>query len=270
MEHSVSPDMFNAVFKAGGLDDHLYVSMRVRSGELRSFVRSSRLMGLKGFNVTIPHKVAVADMLDWLDKSAEEVGAVNTVKISPRGLVGFNTDVMAIQRILPKKLVRGSSAMILGVGGAARAAAIALRNLGCLRQVYVGRRSWRLREMAKFAEERGIEYVLARFNLREVEKLMGISNVIVNATPVGMYPEVGYTPIPAKDISDGYLVFDMVYNPPETTLLKNARKMGAETVGGLEMLVSQAVEAYRIWLGRRPDPDVMRRAALNGLRRYRS
>ncbi|MEM3031711.1 MAG: shikimate dehydrogenase [Nitrososphaerota archaeon] len=269
VEHSVSPDMFNAAFRAGGFEDHLYVAMRVGRRELISFVKSSRLMGLGGFNVTIPHKMAVADLVDSLDRSAEEVGAVNTVKISRDSLRGFNTDVMAIQQILPQEIVRGSQATVLGVGGAARAAAVALKKLGCLRQVYVGRRRSRLADMARFAEDRGIDYMLTKFNSGELSKHLGASAVIVNATPVGMHPKIDATPILPQHIKRGSLIFDMVYNPPTTTLLRNARKRGAVTIGGLEMLVAQAVESYKIWLGSNPDPAVMRRAAASGLRRYR-
>ncbi len=269
VEHSVSPHMFNAAFRDMGLDDHLYVALRVGRRELKSFISSSKLIiGLRGFNVTIPHKITIAEFMDRLQSEAREVGAVNTVKISGGSLHGFNTDVMAIRRILPRRQVKGSTALILGVGGAARAAAIALRDLGCLKQVFIGRRAQRIHDMAKFAEDRGIDYEQGKFRPSDLRRHSGSCGVIVNATPVGMYPRSGATPLPADYIRNGSLVFDMVYNPPVTRLLRDARRRGASTVGGLEMLIAQAVEAYRIWLGRRPDDAVMKRAALRGLRRF--
>jgi len=269
VEHSVSPHMFNAAFKKMGLDDHLYVPFRVGRKELRSFVSSSQLMGLKGYNVTIPHKITITKFMDRLERDAREVGAVNTVKIAGGKLIGFNTDVIAIRRILPRKLVRGSTAMILGVGGAARAAAIALRDLGCIKQVYVGRRPVRLREMSRFATLHGIDYATARFRTADLRRYAELCGVVVNATPVGMYPRTSTTPLPADYIRKGSLVFDMVYNPPLTRLLGDARRRGARIIGGLEMLIAQAVEAYRIWVGRMPDDTAMREAALRGLRRFR-
>ena len=269
MEHSVSPHMFNAAFRHGGLDDHLYVAVRVGRRELKSFVEHSRLMGFKGFNVTIPHKVAVMEFLDRLDGEAEEVGAVNTVEVASRYLKGYNTDVIAIQKIIPRRWAEDSAAAILGVGGAARAAAIALRDLGCARQVYVGRREKTLREMGRFASMRGIEHTLLKFTSKDLGKKLGEVKIVVNATPVGMYPNTRGCPLPREMISSGKLYLDMVYNPPETLLLRTARKRGGVVVGGLDMLVAQAVEAFKIWMGRRPSPDAMRRAALKGLRGFR-
>jgi shikimate dehydrogenase len=261
--------MFNAAFIHEGLDDHLYVAVRVVRGELKSFVEHSRLLGFKGFNVTIPHKVTVMGLLDRVDGEAEEVGAVNTVKITDRHLQGYNTDVIAIRDIIPRRWASGSTAAILGVGGAARAASIALRDLGCARQVYVGRRDTTLREMGRFASQRGIDYTLVKFNSKELREKLEPAKIVVNATPVGMLPRTRQCPLPPKIISADKLYFDMVYNPPETLFLKTARRKGGDVIGGLDMLVAQAAEAFKIWIGRRTSSSVMRRAALKGLRGFR-
>ncbi len=269
IEHSVSPAMFNAVFREVGLWDSIYAAIRVASGELPQFVRTLRLLPFGGINVTIPHKVSIMRYLDSLDESAEEVGAVNTVHVADDGLVGYNTDMLAVMRVLKPFKLAGGKAVVLGCGGAARAAAIALRELSIHKQTFVGRSKKRMREMLRFATSRGIDVEIISFQDSKLNNILEKSRVIINATPVGMYPNVKSTPIDSSLIPQGAIVFDMVYNPEETILLRSAKRKRAHTVGGLAMLVAQAEEAYHIWFGKRAPRDIMMRAARSELRRFR-
>ncbi|MDJ0270289.1 MAG: shikimate dehydrogenase [Aigarchaeota archaeon] len=269
IEHSVSPAMFNAVFREAGLWDSIYTAIRVASNELQQLVRAIRLLPFGGINVTIPHKVSIMRYLDLLDESAEEVGAVNTVHVAGEELVGYNTDMLAVMRVLKQFKRAGDGAVVLGCGGAARAAAIALRELSINKQTFVGRSRKRMREMKRFTASRGIDAEIISFQDSKLNSVLEKSSVIINATPVGMYPNVKSTPIYSSLIPRGAVVFDMVYNPEETMLLRAAKRRGARIIGGLEMLVTQAEEAYRIWFGSRAPRDIMMRAARNELRRFK-
>jgi len=244
--HSVSPAMHNAAFRAAGLDA-VYVPLQaVDAADLFAFADA---FGLAGASVTVPFKV---DVLPYCtpDAVAREVGAVNTLRRTASGWEGFNTDVAGLLAPLAGRVeLAGLRATILGAGGAARAAAIALRRAGAAVTIAARRPEQAHAVAADTGTAAG-----------PLPPPPGSWDLLVNATPVGMYPAVDQTPLPDGPF-DGRLVYDLVYNPPETRLLREARAAGCATLGGLDMLVAQAVEQFRIWTGRTPDASVMRAAA---------
>ncbi|MEM4198040.1 MAG: shikimate dehydrogenase [Candidatus Caldarchaeum sp.] len=265
--HSVSPQMVNTALKRAGVDNILYVPVEVKPRDLEAFCRSAPLMNFIGFNVTIPHKVSVIKHLSRLDSSAKQVGAVNVVKVVGDKLVGFNTDVLGVMTAIPSEA--DGSVLVLGVGGAARAAAVALKRKGFEDVVFAGRRLKTVKEFRKFAESRGIRCRFVKMGSAAMAEELRRCSILINATPVGMYPKVNETPVETSLLHRRMTVFDMVYNPPQTRLLKAARAKGARTVDGVKMLAAQGAEALKIWLGLEADREVMERAALRALKGFR-
>jgi len=269
VEHSVSPDMFNRVFMHERMWNCSYFALRLEEHELRWFIKAFRKLNFVGANITIPHKVSIMRYLDYLHSSARLVGAVNVIAKKRDKLIGYNTDMTAIVKVLNDKCKERSLAVIFGCGGAARAAAIALKKLRFSKQVFVGRGEKRINEMRRFTRERGIKGEVVKIGSEKVDEYLRTCDLIINSTPVGMHPNVNKAIIDKDKIRPGIVVFDMVYNPPETKLLRQAREAGSYAVNGLEMLVKQAEEAYKIWLGKTPPVEVMYKAAEEALRKFK-
>ncbi|MDE3136429.1 MAG: shikimate dehydrogenase [Acidobacteriota bacterium] len=251
--HSISPAMHNAAFAASGINA-IYLPFPVEN--LEDFLAVIEPFGIRGFSVTIPHKQAIMARLDQCDRLARRLGAVNTVVVRGRRLYGYNTDYAGVVAALRGRVrLKGCRALLLGAGGAARAGAFALSDSGA-RVFMLARRAERGRELARAA---GGETV-TREELRRRS-----FDLIVNATPAGMAPDRG-SPLAAGEINAA-AVFDMVYRPTETPLLRLAAQRGAKTISGIEMLVAQGVEQWSLWTGRRAPARRMRRAALEALGR---
>ncbi len=251
--HSISPAVHNRAFQARRVDA-VYLPFLVEAGQLRDFWALARGMPVAGFSVTIPHKQRVLRLLSAVDPPARRIGAVNTVYRRQGRLRGTNTDGDAVTGPLEKRLrLKGARVLIVGNGGAARAAAFSLIDKGA-RVTLAGRSLARVRALARLcgAEALPLEGVLGqRFD------------VLVHATPVGMHPNIGEClfcdEIPAN------LVFDMVYNPLETQLLKKARGAGKAIISGLEMFLEQASAQFEIWTGGRAPRMAMESAAREAL-----
>lgn len=250
--HSLSPAMQNAAFQARRVNA-IYVPFLVR--DLRDFISAVGPLGVAGFSITLPHKQAILRYLDRCDPLAAQIGAVNTVAIRAGKLYGYNTDYIGVLRALePHVRLRGSRILIVGAGGAARAAAFALARAEA--GVFIcARRRQRAIELAKVVRGEAIE----RDDLRRMR-----FDAIVNATPVGMHPSVDDSPLDARDLNCR-VVFDMIYRPRETRLLQLAAKRGIRTVPGIDMLVTQGIAQWVLWTGRRAPAGVMRRAAIRAL-----
>lgn len=264
--HSLSPAMQNAALQAMGLG-YEYRLMPVPPEGLGKRVDELRDTSVAGFNVTIPHKVAVIPLLDELDATASAIGAVNTVVNRGDRLVGYNTDCVASTRVLREAYgdLAGCRVVIIGAGGAARAVASGLAP-HAERINILARDDAKARSLAKQVrgrtpwEIRGGDFV-------EAAKIIQSADILVNATPVGMHPNVDASPIHARALHGRLLVFDLVYNPERTRLLRDAEATGARAVGGLQMLVYQGAEAFRLWTGRVAPEGLMlesARAALGG------
>lgn len=251
--HSVSPAMHNAAHRA---DNRNAVYVPLQAVDVADVLAFAEAFDLRGASVTLPFKV---DLLPHCepDALARRVGAVNTLARSDGTWRGFNTDVPGLLAPLAERVdVTGLRATILGAGGAARGAAIALSSAGAHVTVCARRGE----AAQRVAAETG---VLAA----PMPPGPGSWDVLVNATSAGMHPRVDETPWPGA-VFDGRLVYDLIYNPRDTRLLREARAAGCETLGGLAMLVAQAEQQFEIWTGHRPSPGVMLDAAVSRLRGF--
>jgi 3-dehydroquinate dehydratase/shikimate dehydrogenase len=251
--HSLSPRMHNAAFVARRVNA-VFLPFLVH--ELADFIRARADFGVSGFAVTLPHKQRILRYLDECDPLAAQIGAVNTVVVSGSGkLYGYNTDYVGVLRAIERRVrLAGSRILLLGAGGAARAAAFALAEAGAVVNICARREA----QAKSLARASGGEFISR-------EKLRGeYFDAVVNATPVGMRAGDG-SPLKAHELNCG-VVMDMIYRPMETPLLRMARTRGIETVGGVEMFLAQGVAQWEIWMGERAPVEIMRRTVLAALR----
>jgi len=262
--HSLSPAMQNAAAKALSLD-YEYSLMPVPPAELAMRVAELRNTHVAGFNITIPHKVSVIPLLDEVDETASRVGAVNTVVNVGGRLRGYNTDSVASTRVLREAYgdLSGCRAVILGAGGAARAVAAGLAPHA--EQITIlARDAAKARALADEMKARtGARLQVAHTD--DARATIRRADVLVNATPAGMHPNTDDTPTDAANLHAGLLVFDLIYKPEKTRLLREAEAKGARTVGGLGMLVYQGAEALRLWTGQKAPEALMLEVARRAL-----
>jgi shikimate dehydrogenase len=267
VEHSLSPAMHNAAFAALELD-WAYVPLPVYPDHVGEAVRGLRALGFAGANVTVPHKGAVLAHLDEVSHAAQVIGAVNTLVVRDGLIHGDNTDAAGFIASLGDAGFdpAGTYCAVLGAGGAARAVVHALADAGALQVcVYnrsLGRARDLCRDMAKFHTD--VRFEPAR--LDEVESISRDTDLLVNATSLGMWPKTEASPWPPDLPIPGHLaVCDLVCNPQETFFLSQAGAVGAETIGGLGMLVHQGAAAFELWTGRPAPVATMRVACLEAL-----
>ncbi len=253
VRHSISPAVHNRAFHARRVDA-VYLPFLVSPAYLRDFFSLAEKLPLAGFSVTIPHKQKIIRYLDVVDPLAKRIGAVNTVWRKAGKWRGANTDAAGVTGPLGRLLrLRKSSVLIVGNGGAARGAACALSDAGA-KIALVGRNADRVRALAKIcgAEALGREQLAARH-----------FDAVVHATPLGMYPHVDDCFFNGNIPAD--VVFDMVYNPIETVLLRRAKEQGKTVVPGLDMFIEQAVRQFEIWTSDSAPRAVMHKAAIEAL-----
>jgi len=261
VEHTMSPAMHNAAFAALGLD-YIYIPFRVGAGELAAAVAGLKALNVRGFNVTIPHKVAVMPLLDRLDPMAEKIGAVNTVVNDEGVLTGCNTDAAGFLRALREQGIEpaGRNVVILGAGGASRAVSYILAENGA-RLTIVNREvelDW-AKELARrlYADFHREVNVLGLAS-GELPAALREADILVNATSVGMNPLSEASPVLAALLTPRLVVYDVVYSPVMTRLLRDAESIGARTISGIDMLVWQGALAFEKWTGQQPPFDLMR------------
>lgn len=252
--------MIEAAFRDMGLDWR-YLTTHVRAEDLADAVRGARAMNWKGFNCTIPHKVAVIPLLDRLNHAAEIIGAVNCVINHKGTLIGDNTDGKGfLQSLANLHSIRGLNAVILGAGGAARAIAVELGLSGARQLTIVNRTRERGETLARLVRERTPAAATA-VAWEGSYALRSDVDLLVNATSIGLYPHVdAIVPIDLDSLRPSMVVCDVIPNPPRTRLLREAERRGCSILDGLGMLVNQGVIGIRLWADREPDPVAMRRA----------
>ena len=259
--HSMSPLMHNTAFRALRINA-AYMPFEVPKESLKGTVQILREIGLRGANVTIPHKEAIIPLLDGLDAPARAIGAVNTLVNKNGRLIGYNTDAIGFIGALKAAGVRlkGSSALILGAGGAARAAVYGL--LGAGAHVAVANRTRkRALGLKRHLQARSIDVI----DLKAASNIMAHTDLLVNCTPVGMSGFLAKSPVPSKHLHSGLAVLDMVYNPVRTPLLALAQKKGALTIPGMEMFIRQGMESFRLWTGKSMPLDTIQRSLLRSM-----
>lgn len=257
--HSVSPPMHNAAFAALGLD-WCYVPLPTPPERLADAVRGLRALGFVGANATVPHKQALLSLVDELTPAARAIGAVNTLAVRPEGILGHNTDAAGFLRALRGAGFdpQGCQALLLGAGGAARSVAYALASVGA-RVTILNRTPERAEALAAALRQALPDANLSARPLDRatIESLKAV-DLVVNATTLGMWPEVEASPWPQDaPFPARALCYDLVYNPRETRLMRQAREAGARACDGLTMLVHQGAEAFALWTERQPPVDVM-------------
>ena len=260
LDHTLSPTIHNAAFRNIGLD-WVYLAWPVDPDALGEAIGGLRALGAQGANVTMPHKETVMQYLDEVSGDARRVGAVNTIQRSGDSLVGHNTDVDGFRSFLVDDAGVDSAdknVLVLGSGGAARAVVCALDDLGASKIVIAARRQDRGKEIAALIENQHAEVA----GWHGIEDLAAQSDVIVNATPLGMNND---NPLGEVSWSKGQVVCDLVYSPPLTPLMESARNNGAESWGGLGMLIHQAALSFRIWTGKDPSTAAMSAAAVRAI-----
>jgi 3-dehydroquinate dehydratase/shikimate dehydrogenase len=253
VRHSLSPVLHNRAMQARRVDA-VYLPFLVQPAHLRDFMSLAERLPVTGFSVTIPHKQRIVRYLDYVDPLARRIGAVNTVWRKAGKWRGANTDVAGILGPLSKRMkLAKSTVLIAGNGGAARAAAFALSDAGASVSI-VGRNPDRVRALARFtgAQPLGMDELAGRH-----------FDAFVHATPLGMYPEMEKSFFEG-DIPAG-LVFDMVYNPLETRLLRIAKQQGIATIQGVEMFIEQAAHQFETWTGESAPRQVMEKAIMEAL-----
>jgi shikimate dehydrogenase len=262
--HSVSPAMHNAAFVEKGLS-HSYSALGVPPDQLAQIIDTRiRVENFGGANVTIPHKIEIIKFLDELATTSQTVGAVNTLEHKDNVLIGHNTDAVGGIRALTEAYGNLSQAkvVLLGAGGAASALATELAPI--VDDLMILNRSV---ERAKMLSERLGENT--GYDSINNQVCIDSADILINATPVGMSPKTGESPVESRRLHTGLLVYDIVYNPLKTKLLIDAERAGARTLGGLWMLVYQGVEAFKIWTGVEPNAETMYKAALDALEAMR-
>jgi shikimate dehydrogenase len=252
--------MVEAAYRYHGLPWR-YLTIEVDPENLGDAVRGARAMGFAGFNCTIPHKVAVIEHLDELGESARLMGAVNCVVRRGDRLIGENTDGKGFLQSLQERTdPAGKRVVIFGAGGAARAIAVELALAGVEGITVVNRTETRGRTLVELlASATGVTADLVVW--REDFEVPGGTDVVINATSIGLYPDVdARVPVAVETLAPGMIVADVIPNPPQTRLLREAQERGCTVIDGLGMLVSQGVIGVRYWCGLTPDAAVMRRA----------
>lgn len=275
VEHSLSPVMHNAAFDTLGLNWR-YVPLPVPPGQVEAAVRGLAALGFHGANVTVPYKETVLETLDDIAPEATALGAVNTIVLEretgePARVRGHNTDAPGFIEALRQGGFEpeGCWAVIMGAGGAARAVVYGLLQAGSHDVTVLNRTFERAKTLVIDMDvPEPAELHTSTWNQDSFVRATYRADLLVNATPVGMWPHVEGSIWPDQHpIPDHLVVFDLVYNPRETRLLRQARQAGARAIGGLEMLVQQGARAFSLWTGEAAPVDVMRTACERAMRR---
>lgn len=264
VEHSFSPPMHNAAFEKLGMD-YAYVAFDVDPNNLGSAIEGAKSLNIKGFNVTIPHKIEVMQFLDEIDEVAGLIGAVNTIDF--KNMKGYNTDGIGAVRAIEEVIsIKDKNVVIAGAGGASRAISFYLAKYGADSITILNRNVDRAISLVGDVLDSGLIADVQADSISEINNYLSDADILVDTTPMGMHPHVDDEPIArAEDMHEDLVVFDAVYNPNETVLIKEAIKAGAKPVYGIKMLLYQGAESFKIWTGVDAPVDEMEKALIQTL-----
>ncbi len=272
--HSISP-----VFQQAALDhlgiDATYQAWEVAPDGVGDFIKGLRRPGLLGINITLPHKQAVISYLDQVDERATDAGAVNTILHRDGRLTGHNTDGYGFLQALReggKFEPRGRRVLVLGAGGAARGVTLALIREGVAELNITNRTLPRAEQLAGMVRAGGIAGQAIPMTWNDLAEAAVLADLFVNCSSIGMThgPDATGTPLLHRQIPPTALVYDLVYNPPETPLLREANRAGAATLGGIQMLVHQGAASFEMWTGKSAPISVMLAAATRAMAAFSS
>ncbi len=267
VEHSLSPVIHNACFKALKLP-YVYVAFDVT--DVENAVRGIRALGIRGVSVTIPHKISVIKYLDKVEGIAHKIGAVNTIINDGDKLIGYNTDAYGISAAFREAGVtlQGKRCLILGSGGAARAAAFVLCEAGAQSLAIASIENDQLNVLVNdLSKHYKHEIKGINWTDESIKQSFESSEIIINATPVGMWPRTDESPVSHDLIQKRHTIFDVVYTPPETRFLRAAKKRGCLCISGVEMFVHQAAEQFRLFTGRDVSLQIIRKTLRENLKK---
>ena len=261
IDHSLSPNIHNAAFRSLDLDS-TYIAYRIPKGELAAGIESLKAIKIAGFNVTIPHKIEMIKYLDVLDENCNLIGAVNTVSNDNGILKGYNTDMHGFLEPIKKRNleIKGSRVLLVGAGGAARAIVAGLVKEKAGKITIANRTQKNANELAEFTKKIGGKVDV--ISLQEIDKLISEHKFIINSSSVGLRNE--HSLIPTSNIDRNSIVYDVIYSPINTDLVKKSKENGATIIYGYEMLLAQAAKAFEIWHKTEAPYDVMKKALLGG------
>ena len=267
IEHSLSPIIQNAAFEASKLDC-TFLGFNVKPNGVENALNGMRSLGILGLNVTMPHKRAVMAFLDEIDQTGTLLNAVNTIQNKNGKLLGFNTDGIGALNALRNNGVdpKGKKIVLFGAGGAARAIAFALaekaEELSILNRTMEPAVELANSLKQAFSNSKIIVY---KFSELALKANAAAADLLINATSVGMHPDADQTLVEQQWLKSNSTIMDIVYNPIETKLSKNAKAAGAKVISGVEMLIGQGAASFEIWTGHQAPIPVMKKAALNYL-----
>jgi shikimate dehydrogenase len=264
VEHSLSPVMHNEAIAHLKLN-YVYVPFPIKREDLEKAIAGFEVINVVGFNITIPHKQAIIPFLSEVSQTAKMVGAVNTVWRTDKGWCGTNTDVEGFLAPLKKLSLdwKQITPVILGNGGAARAVVVGCAEMGCPEICVVGRDRAKLEQFKQSWVTSPLKAALNVYTWNELAGLVSNTKLLINTTPIGMYPNVDESPMDAKvmeKLSKDAIAYDLIYTPNPTKFLVQAKERGAIAIDGLEMLIGQGAAALKIWLQQEVPIDVMRRS----------
>lgn len=261
IDHSLSPLIHNTLFKKFKMN-HNYIAYKIKKNELIYGIDSLKSIHISGFNVTIPHKHDIIQYLDSLDTTSTLSGSVNTVSNINNHLIGYNTDINGFIDPIKKRniLINGTDILLFGSGGVARSIITALSNENVNTITILYRNKTNSQKLAKLSNKFNINTTTISIN--NIDELKQHYDFIINATPLGLNNEI--VPIPTKLIKQNIVVYDLVYTPLNTDLLKRAKNKHARVIYGYEMLIGQAIGAFKIWHNKTPSYKIMEQVILRG------
>lgn len=266
--HSLSPLMHNTGFTQLGIDAQ-YEAMDVTQENLASTLQQFRNENFIGFNVTVPHKQAVIQFLDQISDEAKVIGAVNTVHQKNGKLFGYNTDVIGILKSLEpfRNKIQNASCLVFGAGGASHSVMFVLtQNLKPKKIFLTSRTEKKSESLANAFRTLDVEIKILPTDSKKIIGAIEEITLIVNCTPLGMFPNINASPLPDNTrLNHHHIVFDLIYRPLQTLLLRQASAANATTIGGLEMLIQQGAAAFKIWTGQELPLSVIQSTLLKEL-----
>lgn len=259
IEHSMSPIMHNAAIQDLGLD-YLYIGFDIPPNRLKEAIKGLKTLNIRGINVTLPYKEKVMKFVDKVDQTAQNIGAINTIKNENGLLIGRNTDAEGANKALldARCKIIGKNVVLIGAGGAAKAISYSLAS-DINKITIINRSEDRARKLVnELKNKRDINIESKKYNEIILKEEISNADILINATPIGMFPMMDISPVSKKILHKDLFVFDLIYNPLETQLIKDSKEIGCQTLSGLDMLVNQGALAFEWWTKKKPNLELMK------------